>query len=79
MTVDFNFGATAEITLTPESPREESLGKMCYEISTTPYIMRNGDNKIRLIFDIPTVRKTTSTITTEDIRRSLGDQGAIIG
>ena len=50
MNVDFNFGATAEITLTPESPREESLVKMCYEQDNDPMVLRNGDNKIRIKF-----------------------------
>ena len=50
MKVDFNFGATAEITLTPESPREESLVKMCYEVDTYPVVFRTGANVLKLTF-----------------------------
>jgi hypothetical protein len=60
MKVDFNFGTTVEITLTPESPKEEALIKMCYETNVNPVIIRNGDNKIRIQFTEFVLRKTTS-------------------
>ena len=50
MKVDFNFGAMAEITLTPESPGEESLVKMCYEVDTYPIVSRSGTNVLKLVF-----------------------------
>ena len=49
MKVDFNFGATAEIALTPESSREESLVKMAFDTGN-PLVTRMGDNKIRIQF-----------------------------
>ena len=52
MKVDFNFGAMAEITLTPESPREESLVKMAFD-QGNPVVTRNGNNKTRIQFIPP--------------------------
>ena len=52
MKVDFNFGQTAEITLTPESPREESLVRMCFD-EGNPVVTRNVINKTRIQFIPP--------------------------
>lgn len=74
MKVDFNFGATAEITLTPESPKEESLVKMCYEVNLYPTTTRTNENKIRLIFSTcaqsscPDVSKFIGGLEVKEIR-----------